>query len=46
MEREWRLGANLQFQLADVARVFFPRKYAEEFRSVVPDYFGQISFVD
>ncbi len=25
MEREWRIGSNVQFVLGDVARVFFPR---------------------
>jgi abortive phage resistance protein AbiGi (putative antitoxin) len=46
MEREWRLGNNLQFSLQDVSRVFFPRKYAQQFRSDLPHYFGQVSFLD
>ena len=46
MEREWRICSNVQFQLRDVARAFFPAKYAERFRKDVPDYCGQISFID
>jgi len=46
MEREWRIGANVQFALSDVARVFFPPSYAERFRADMPSYMGQISFID
>lgn len=46
MEREWRIGANLQFTLADVVRVFFPANYAARFREDMPSYVGQITFVE
>jgi hypothetical protein len=46
MEREWRIGANVQFALSDVARVFFPSSYAERFRADMPSYVGQITFLD
>jgi hypothetical protein len=46
MEREWRIGANLNFALTDVSRVFFPAKYAAKLRADLPDYFGQITFID
>ena len=46
MEREWRVGSNVEFSLSDVTRVFLPSKYATQFRKDLPDYTGQISFID
>ena len=46
MEREWRVGGNISFQLGDVARVFFPSSYAVRFRADLPTYIGQITFID
>jgi Putative abortive phage resistance protein AbiGi, antitoxin len=46
MEREWRVCGNVEFALKDVSRVFFPASYAARFRTDLPCYFGQISFVD
>jgi hypothetical protein len=46
MEREWRVANNIQFQLDEVSRVFFPRKYAKRFRADSPGYAGQVSFID
>lgn len=46
MEREWRVGNNVQFKLEDVARVFFPSKFSRQFRADLPDYAGQVTFVD
>jgi hypothetical protein len=46
MEREWRIGGNVQFTLSDVARVFFPVSYATRFRADFPAYTGQVSFMD
>lgn len=46
MEREWRIGNNVQFTLDDVSRVFFPPSYAQRFRVDLPSYVGQISFID
>ena len=46
MEREWRIGDNVNFALSDVSRVFFPASYALRFRADLPPYAGQITFVD
>lgn len=46
MEREWRIGNNVRFELNDVSRVFFPSKYAQKFHTDLPHYIGQISFTD
>lgn len=46
MEREWRIANNVQFDLADVSRVFFPRAYAARFRADLPAYLKQITFLD
>ena len=46
MEREWRTGNNIQFIFNDVSRVFFPSSYAQRFRTDLPTYVGQISFID
>jgi len=46
MEREWRVAGNVHFGLDDVSRVFFPRKYAKRFRSDIPEYAGQVSFIN
>ena len=40
---DWQQRA---LSLDDVARVFFPSSYAKRFRAEMPDYTGQISFVD
>ncbi|MGA9071013.1 MAG: abortive infection system antitoxin AbiGi family protein [Terracidiphilus sp.] len=46
MEREWRVAGNVHFVLDDISRVFFPKKYAKRFRTDLPEYTGQISFID
>jgi hypothetical protein len=46
MEREWRLLGGVRFALDDIARIIIPRDYAKRFRSEVPNYFGQLTFVD
>jgi abortive phage resistance protein AbiGi (putative antitoxin) len=46
MEREWRIGSNLNFELSDVSRVFFPKRFAKRFRADLPSYMGQITFID
>jgi hypothetical protein len=45
MEREWRVADNVTFGLKDVCRVFFPQKYAAQFRKEFPSYIGQITFL-
>lgn len=46
MEREWRVGNNINFVLTDVLRVFLPQKFASKFRKDLPEYLGQITFLD
>lgn len=46
MEREWRIVGNLKFELKDVCRVIIPKSFAKNLRTDLPNYFGQISFVD
>lgn len=46
MEREWRVLGDINFELQDVYRVFLPRSYAERFREDLPEYAGQVTFVD
>ncbi len=46
MEREWRLLGAVKFDLLDVERIIMPREYAAQFRTDVPQYVGQLSFVD
>ena len=46
MEREWRVLGDINFELQDVYRVFLPRSYAERFREDLPEYTGQVTFVD
>jgi hypothetical protein len=46
MEREWRVANNVSFRIDDVVRVFFPASFAARFRSDLPAYKGQISFID
>lgn len=46
MEREWRLLGAVRFTVDDIARVIIPRDYARQFRSDVPAFFGQLTFVD
>jgi len=45
MEREWRVGANIKFDLSDVARVFLPPSYVERFRTDLPAYVGQLTVI-
>jgi hypothetical protein len=45
MEREWRIGRHVNFALDDVSRIFLPAEYARLFRTDLPAYAGQLSFV-
>jgi hypothetical protein len=42
MEREWRLHDGLSFGLRDVARIFLPPDYCQQFRKDIPDYTGEV----
>lgn len=42
MEREWRLHDGLPFRLGDIARIFLPRGYCQQFHEDVPDYTGEV----
>jgi len=46
MEREWRVLGDVKFKLDDVCRVLIPSKYAKRFRTDLPEYSGQFTFVD
>jgi hypothetical protein len=46
MEREWRVLGEMQFELSNVRRVIIPETYAKRFRDDLPEYYGQITFVD
>ncbi len=46
MEREWRVLDRVPFALSDVCRIILPESYARRFRADIPNYFGQISFVE
>lgn len=45
MEREWRMIGNLNFNVADVCRVFLPEDYSQMFRKDVLNFAGQMIFV-
>jgi hypothetical protein len=42
MEREWRLYEGLAFGLGDVARIFLPRNWCQQFHEDIPDYAGPV----
>ncbi len=45
MEREWRVNGNIQFALSDVMRVILPEPYSKRFRTDVPGFYGQLTFI-
>lgn len=44
MEREWRVSAEVEFELNDVRRVIIPKAYAPKFRRAFRDYTGELVF--
>lgn len=42
MEREWRVFGNVEFGLADVARLTVPRAYQSKLKDDLPDYSGAV----
>lgn len=46
MEREWRIIGNVEFELAEVSRVYLPRKYGQQFRADVTAFAGGVHLVD
>ena len=42
MEREWRLHEGLAFGLGDVARIFLPPNWCQQFHEDIPDYAGPV----
>lgn len=48
MEREWRILGSLNFSVGDVYRVILPKgkEYAARLSEDIPDYIGQIQFVE
>jgi hypothetical protein len=45
MEREWRLHDGLAFRLEDIARIYLPRDYRQQFHEAIPDYTGTVCSV-
>jgi hypothetical protein len=46
MEREWRLhGDGLRFRLGDIARIFLPQEYCQQFHEDIPEYTGPVCSV-
>lgn len=45
MEREWRLHGGLAFRLGDIACIFLPQDYREQFHQDIPDYSGPVCSV-
>ncbi len=45
-EREWRVLGEVKFDIKDVRRVLLPEEYAKRFREDLPDYYGQITFLE
>jgi hypothetical protein len=46
MEREWRIVHNLPFQISDILRIIIPAEYARRLRQDLPEYVGQVAFVE
>jgi len=46
MEREWRVMGSVKFRTDQVERIIVPRSFASRFRSEVPNYQGQLQYVD
>lgn len=46
LEREWRVLDNVEFSLADVARIIVPASYVERVRTELPDFTGPVTTVD
>ena len=46
MEREWRVVGNIQFSLEDVKRICIPQAFGKRLRDDIPDFYGQVTFID
>jgi hypothetical protein len=47
MEREWRVTGNVPFTVEDVERIILPdRSFGRRLRADLPDFFGQVTFVE
>jgi Putative abortive phage resistance protein AbiGi, antitoxin len=46
MEREWRVLGDVVFQISDVERLVVPRQFGRRLRDDVPDFCGQVHFLD
>jgi hypothetical protein len=45
MEREWRVLGNVEFEVADVRRIFLPEHFATRLRDDLSEYVGQVEFM-
>lgn len=46
MEREWRVVGNVQFSVPEVVRVLIPSQYGPRLRQDIPEFTGQVTFID
>jgi len=46
MEREWRVVGNVHFGLDDVKQIFIPKDFSKRFHTDVPDFPGEIEFLE
>jgi hypothetical protein len=46
MEREWRVLGNVDFEVADIRRIFLPEEFAVRLHTDLPEYHGQIEFLN
>ncbi len=45
MEREWRVVGNVPFELTAVTRLLLPESFGRRLRADVPEYAGQVHFL-
>lgn len=46
VEREWRVIGPVRFELVQVERILLPRAFAAELKKQMPEFHGQLTFVE
>jgi len=46
MEREWRVYGDVKFLISDIERLIVPREFGKRLRADLPEYNGQVHFLD
>jgi hypothetical protein len=46
MEREWRVYGDVKFGVSDIERLIVPREFGKRIRTDLPEYDGQVHFLD